>query len=476
MSTQPTPAPVSSGFTPAFIDKMRDLLGSRFSMAKAICTQHGSDASALDPMPPDAVAFAQSLEHIVGIVKVCYEHEVPIVAYGAGTSLEGQLQAIHGGVCIDLSEMNQIIEIRPDDMDVTVQPGVTRKQLNAALHDSGLFFPIDPGADASIGGMAATRASGTNAVRYGTMRENVMSMVVVLADGRVIRTGGRARKSAAGYDLTRLFVGSAGTLGIIAEITVKLHPLPEAVSSAVCTFPTVDAATRTVIEAIQSGIPVARMELMDALSVKAINAYSKTGLDEAPTLFLEFHGSPTSVREQAETVQELASINGGTNFQWADLPEDRSRLWQARHDAYFASLAVCPGKHGMTTDVVVPISALGRCIEETIADFEQHGLTAPILGHVGDGNFHAVMLVDPNDGEEIARAHDAQRRLVQRALAMDGSCTGEHGIGLTKQEYMPLEFGEDAIDVMVSIKTALDPKNLMNPGKIFPLRRRSQPA
>lgn len=453
-----------------FVNRITEIPGIRFSTGDAICLQHGSDESSLAGMPPHGVAFVKTLDQIVAVVKLCYEFKIPVIPYGAGTSLEGQLQAIHGGVCIDMSEMNEIVQIRQDDMDVTIQPGVTRKQLNNALHGTGLFFPIDPGADASIGGMAATRASGTNAVRYGTMRENVLNLVVVLADGRVIRTAGRARKSSAGYDLTRLFVGSGGTLGIIAELTVKLHPLPEAVSSAVCAFPSMEAATRTVIEAIQMGIPLARVELVDTLSIKAINAYSKTTLPEAPALFFEFHGSDSAVSEQAELVQELASNNGGHNFEWARRPEDRSRLWQARHDAYFAALSLRPGMRAVTTDVVVPISFLGQCIDETIADFEELGLVAPILGHVGDGNFHAIILVDPNSTDETARAQEASSRLVKRALAMDGSCTGEHGIGLTKQKYMNMEFGEDAVDLMASIKLAIDPHNLMNPGKIFTLK------
>ncbi len=471
MSTEIIQALALKALPEAFVEQIRLIDGVRFSTGDAICLQHGSDESSLSGMPPQGVAFVQSLEQIVQVVKLCFKYKVPVVPYGAGTSLEGQLQAIHGGVCIDMSEMNKIVQIRQDDMDVTIQPGVTRKQLNAALHGTGLFFPIDPGADASIGGMAATRASGTNAVRYGTMRENVLNLVVVLADGRVIRTSGRARKSAAGYDLTRLFVGSGGTLGIIAELTVKLHPLPEAVSSAVCAFPTVEAATRTVIEAIQLGIPVARIELMDTLSIKAINSYSKTTLTEAPALFFEFHGSDTAVTEQAELVQELAFANGGLNFEWARHPEDRSRLWQARHDAYFAALALRPGMRAVTTDVVVPISSLSRCIDETIADFNELGLVAPILGHVGDGNFHAIILVDPANEEESERVNEATSRLVKRAIAMDGSCTGEHGIGLTKQKYMTMEFGDDAIDLMASIKMAIDPFNLMNPGKIFSMDR-----
>lgn len=409
-----------------------------------------------------------SLDDIVAISAACYRHDVPMIAYGSGTSLEGWLQASHGGISIDVSGMDQIVQIRIDDMDVTVQPGVTRKQLNAALHGTGLFFPIDPGADASLGGMAATRASGTNAVRYGTMRENVMGMTAVLADGRVIHTGGRARKSSAGYDLTHLLVGSGGTLATIAELTVKLHPIPEAISAAVCRFPTVDHAVRAVIQTIQLGVPIARIELLDALTMQALNAYSKTQLREAPSLFFELHGSEASVKEQIETVRLVADEHQGLDFEWAVHPEDRSRLWQARHDAYFAALALRPGCRSLTTDAVVPISRLAECIETTAADLAENGFLAPIFGHVGDGNFHALILVDPHNPDEVERAEAVAHRLAERAIAMGGSCTGEHGIGLTKQHFMPVEHGANAVDVMQAIKAALDPKQLMNPGKIFP--------
>lgn len=449
-------------------DDLRLLLGDRFSTSASVREHHGSDSSALDAIPPDAVAYANSLDDIVSISAACYRHDVPMIAYGSGTSLEGWLQATHGGVSIDVSGMNQIVEIRVDDMDATVQPGVTRKQLNAALHGTGLFFPIDPGADASLGGMASTRASGTNAVRYGTMRENVLGMTAVLADGRVINTGGRARKSAAGYDLTHLLVGSGGTLATIAQLTVKLHPIPEAISAAVCRFPSVDHAVRAVIQIIQLGVPIARIELLDALTMRALNAYSKTQLREVPSLLFELHGSEAGVQEQLETVRMVADEHQGLDFEWAVHPEDRSRLWQARHDGYFAALALRPGCRALTTDAVVPISRLADCIEATATDLAQNGLLAPIFGHVGDGNFHALILVDPDDHAEVERAEAAAHRLAERAIAMDGSCTGEHGIGLTKQHYMTVEHGENAVDTMRAIKAALDPKQLMNPGKIFP--------
>ncbi len=449
-------------------DDLHLLLGDRFSTSASVREHHGSDSSALDPMPPDAVAYANSLDDIVSISAACHRHDVPMIAYGSGTSLEGWLQASHGGVSIDVSGMNQIVEIRVDDMDATVQPGVTRKQLNAALHGTGLFFPIDPGADASLGGMAATRASGTNAVRYGTMRENVLGMTAVLADGRVINTGGRARKSSSGYDLTHLLVGSGGTLATIAELTVKLHPIPESISAAVCRFPSVDHAVRAVIQIIQLGVPVARIELLDALTMRALNAYSKTQLREVPSLLFELHGSEAGVKEQLETVRMVADEHQGLDFEWAVHPEDRSRLWQARHDGYFAALALRPGCRALTTDAVVPISRLADCIEATAADLAEQGLLAPIFGHVGDGNFHALILVDPADAAEVERAEAAAHRLAERAIAMHGSCTGEHGIGLTKQHYMAVEHGANAVDAMQAIKAALDPKQLMNPGKIFP--------
>ena len=442
--------------------------GSRFSVAAAVRLHHGKDESSHVPMPPDAVVFAESTAEVAEIVGLCHRHRIPVIAFGTGTSLEGHLLAVHGGVCIDLSAMNRIVAVRQEDLDATVQCGVTRKALNAALNGTGLFFPIDPGADASLGGMAATRASGTNAVRYGTMRENVLGMTVVLPDGRILKTGGRARKSSAGYDLTRLMVGSEGTLGIITELTVRLYPIPEAISSAVCAFPSLTAAVRTVIQTIQLGVPVARIELLDALAITSINRHSKTTLREEPTLFFEFHGSPTGVKEQAETVQGIATEQGGQDFEWATRPEDRSRLWQARHDAYYAGLGLKPGCRALTTDVCVPISRLADCISETYVDLEATGLIAPLVGHVGDGNFHMVLLVDPDNDEELTRAKGFASRLAQRAIRMDGTCTGEHGIGIGKQDYMTLEHGAVAIELMRAIKRAIDPDNILNPGKILP--------
>ncbi len=450
------------------LEALSGRFGIRFSCASAVREHHGKDESSLVPMPPDAVLFAASTEEVAFAVGVCHAHHVPVIAYGTGTSLEGQLLAAQGGVCIDLSQMNRVLAIRPEDLDASVEAGVTRKALNAALHGTGLFFPIDPGADASLGGMAATRASGTNAVRYGTMRENVMAATVVLADGRIIKTGSRARKSSAGYDLTRLFVGSEGTLGIITELTVRLHPLPETIACAVCAFPEIDSAVAMVIAAIQLGIPVARIELLDALSITAINRYSKTALRELPTLFFELHGSAASVAEQTQTLQALAAEQHGMDFAWAERPEDRTRLWQARHDAYYACLSLQPGARSITTDVCVPISRLADCIAATCADLATSGLVAPLLGHVGDGNFHMLVLVQPDKPEMQAKAQNFTQRLVERAIAMDGTCTGEHGIGLGKRKYMALEHGTNALDVMRAIKQALDPHNLMNPGKILP--------
>lgn len=459
---------IDSRLPPTLVNALTGHFGERFSTSPAICVHHGQDESAHAPAAPDAVVFAQTTEEVSEVVGLCHQHRVPVIAYGTGTSLEGHLLAVAGGVCIDLSQMNRVQSIRPEDLDATVQPGVTRKQLNATLHGSGLFFPIDPGADASLGGMAATRASGTNAVRYGTMRENVLAMTVVLPDGRIIHTGSRARKSSAGYDLTRLFVGSEGTLGIITELTVRLHPLPEAIGSAVCAFPDIDAAVNTVIQTIQIGVPVARIELLDSLSVRAINRHSKTSLREMPTLFFELHGSPAGVAEQTEVLQGIAAEHGGMGFEWADKPEERSRLWQARHEAYYACLGLQPGARAITTDVCVPISRLADCIAETLADLGQTGLTAPLLGHVGDGNFHMLLLIHPDDADMAGKASEFARRLAERAIAMDGTCTGEHGIGLGKRKYMAKEHGDGALDVMRAIKRALDPYNLMNPGKILP--------
>ncbi len=450
------------------IEQLSSQFGQRFTQGESNCLQHGRDESVHQPMLPSAVVFAENIEEIALTVTLCATHGVPVIPYGVGSSVEGHVLAPRGGISLDLSGMNRIVAIHAEDSDATVQAGVTRKQLNDALKGTGLFFPIDPGADATLGGMAATRASGTNAVRYGTMRDNVMATTTVLADGRIMKTGGRARKSSAGYDLTRLLVGSEGTLGIMAELTVKLYPIPEAISAAVCTFPDIDSAVQTVIQTIQLGVPVARIELLDALSLRAINIFSKTTLAEAPTLFFEFHGSPASVAEQAETVQAIADDLGGTHFEWAARPEDRSRLWQARHDAYFACLQLKPGCRCFPTDVCVPISRLAECIAATYEDIAQVSIPIALFGHVGDGNFHLVVLVDTANEKEMAEAAWISQRVVERAIAMEGTCTGEHGIGLGKRKYLPLEHGNVAIDVMRAIKTALDPHHLLNPGKVLP--------
>ena len=450
----------------AFTHALAERFGKRFSTAEAVRAHHGHDESHFPDALPDAVVWPHSTDEVVEVVKLCLQHRVPVIPFGVGSSLEGHILATNGGISIDLSEMNQIVTIHDEDMDAVVQPGVTRKALNAALHGTGLFFPIDPGADASLGGMASTRASGTNAVRYGTMRENTLGLEVVLADGRVIRTGGRARKSSAGYDLTRLFVGSEGTLGIITELTVRLHPLPEAISSATCSFPDVANAVQTVIQTIQLGVPVARIELLDTLTVQAVNRYSKTTLRESPMLFFEFHGSPTGVEEQAQTVQELARDNGGQDFEWATRPEDRSRLWQARHDVLFACLNLQPGSRGISTDVCVPISRLAEAISGTQEEIAATGLIAPIVGHVGDGNFHVVILTEPDNPDQVHAAEALGRRIVERALLLDGTCTGEHGIGIGKKDFLLAEHGE-GVAVMASLKAALDPLGLMNPGKVI---------
>jgi len=444
---------------------LRQLLGDRLSTSAAICAQHGRDESYHPPHAPDAVAFARTTEEVAAIVKFCSDCNTPVIAFGAGTSLEGHVAALAGGVSIDLSQMNRILRINVEDLDATVEAGVTRKQLNEHLRDTGLFFPIDPGADASLGGMAATRASGTNAVRYGTMRENVLTLTVVLADGRVIRTARRARKSAAGYDLTRLFIGSEGTLGIITELTVKLYGIPEAISAAVCAFPTIEDAVNTVILTIQSGIPVARIELLDEAQIAAINRYSKLDHKVAPTLFFEFHGTAAGVAEQAEMVKAIAGEYRGNDFRWATTTEERSKLWQARHDAYYAALALRPGSKGWATDVCVPISRLAECISETKRDLEDSPIPSALVGHVGDGNFHLVFMLDPNRPEEIAEASRLNDRMVARALAMEGTSTGEHGVGYGKMGFMTAEHGE-AVSLMRTIKRALDPHNIMNPGKI----------
>ncbi len=447
------------------IDELKALLGKRLSTSAAVREQHGKDLSYHAPAPPDAVAFVHSTEEVSEIVKICARYKTPIIPFGTGTSVEGHISALHGGVCIDLSEMNEVLVVNAEDLDCRVQAGVTRKQLNEYLRDTGLFFPIDPGADASLGGMAATRASGTNAVRYGTMRENVLSLTVVLSDGRVIETAKRARKSSAGYDLTRMFVGSEGTLGVITEVGLRLYGMPEAMSSAVCNFETVEGAVDTVILTIQSCIPVARIELLDAVQMDAINRYSKVDYPVRPTLFLEFHGTEAGVAEQAKMFKAISDEYGGGDFQWATKTEERNKMWQARHDVAYACLALRPGCTVISSDVCVPISRLAECIAETRKDIDEAGLTAPIVGHVGDGNFHAVPVFDPNDPKEVEAVHKFNERLVMRALAMDGTCTGEHGIGHGKMDFLLAEHGE-AVSVMRAIKLALDPENIMNPGKI----------
>ena len=451
-----------------FTSRLQTLLGDRFSVAKSVCEHHGRDESPYPLLAPDAVIFAQTNEEVSAVVKLCNEYAVPIIAYGAGTSLEGHLLPIHGGVCLDLSGMNQILEISPDDFLVTVQAGVKRKQLNHEIADLGLFFPVDPGADASIGGMSATRASGTNAVRYGTMRENVLALTVVSASGEIIRVGSRARKSSAGYDLTRLYVGSEGTLGIITEVTLKLFPLPEAVSAATCHFPSVEQAVKAVIAIIQYGIPVARAELVDEVAIAAINQYSKLSLKEVPTLFFEFHGSHMGVNEQAELTQQITQEHGGGGFEWSANPEDRTRLWQARHNAYFACLQMQAGSRILNTDICVPISKLADCIAASRKLLKQSHLKSAILGHVGDGNFHALISIDPNKPEDMVEAERLNGLIVQEGLAVGGTSTGEHGVGMHKIQFMNQEHGLESIEVMRSIKQVLDPNNILNPGKILP--------
>ena len=448
------------------VSKLSERFGERVTTAHAIRDRHGQDESYHPPHPPDAVVFPHTTEEVVAIVRLCAAHRRPMIPYGAGTSLEGNIAAVRGGVCIDLSQMNRVLAINREDLDCRVQPGVTRKQLNRELHDTGLFFPIDPGADATLGGMASTRGSGTMAVRYGTMRENVLALEVVLADGRVIRTARRARKSAAGYDLTRLFVGAEGTLGVITEVSVRLHPLPEAIASAVCPFPTLQSAIDTVILTIQSGIPVARIEILDAAMMDAVNRHSKLDYPRQPTLFFEFHGSPASVSEQSERVGEIAREQGAGDFVWAVRPEERSRLWHARDNTLYAAMALRPGSRALITDVCVPISRLAECMLATRDDIDRSDLTVCIVGHVGDGNFHLLILVNPQDEAEIGRAKALHDRMVMRALSLEGTCTGEHGIGTGKVAFLQAELG-DAVAVMRQIKRALDPDDIMNPGKIF---------
>ncbi|PLX60673.1 FAD-binding oxidoreductase [Sedimenticola selenatireducens] len=442
------------------------LLGERLSTAPAVREHHGHDESGFQTVPPDAVAFAHSTEEVSEIMQICARHKVPVIASGTGTAIDGHVQALRGGVCIDLSQMDRILQVNQEDMDCTVQAGVTRLQLESHLRDTGLFFPVDPGANASLGGMAATSASGTNAVRYGTMKENVLSLRVVMADGRIIQTGTRAKKSSAGYDLTHLFIGSEGTLGIITEVTLRLHGLQEAISSAVCGFPSVEDAINMVILTIQSGIPVARIELLDALMMQAINRYSKMDYPEQPHLFLEFHGSEASVREQAEAVQGIASEFNGSDFTWTTRSEERNRLWKARHDAYPSALQLQPGTRAITTDVCVPISRLAECIRETRLDIDRASMPIVMLGHVGDGNFHLAILPHPDRPEDVDEAEALNHRLVRRALAMDGTCTGEHGVGQGKIQFLE-EQNPEGVVLMRQIKQTLDPDNLLNPGKVL---------
>jgi D-lactate dehydrogenase (cytochrome) len=457
-------------FDQSVLAELKALLGAeRVSTSAAVREHHGKDESYFPYALPDAVVFVKTTEEVRDVVNICRRHRVPIIPFGVGTSLEGHILAVQGGVSIDLSQMNQVLAVHEEDLDAVVQAGVTRKQLNEYIKHTGLFFPVDPGADATLGGMAATRASGTNAVRYGTMRENVLSLKVVLADGRIIQTSRRAKKSAAGYDLTRLFVGSEGTLGIITEVTVRLYPVQEAMSAAVCAFDSVDGCTNTVIQTIQAGIPVARCDIVCDKTVAAINQFKKTSYRVAPTVFFEFHGSKTSVVEQAEAVQAIAKEHGGKDFVWATRPEERNQLWQARHDAYFACLQIRPGSRAVSTDVCVPISRLAECVHETMEDVKSYIAPVPLLGHIGDGNFHLMFLVDPDKPEETELAKQFNKRLIERALAMEGTCTGEHGIGLGKMGSLRLELGDDVMDVMRDIKKVLDPDNLMNPGKVVPL-------
>lgn len=452
---------------PTLLDALRELLGERLSTSRTECEQHGRGESYHQTLPPDAVCYAESTAEVATIVKLCAAQRVPIIAFGAGTSLEGHVGAAIGGVCIDLSRMQRIIDVRPDDLDVTVEAGVTRMQLNAELRTTGLFFPVDPGGESTLGGMAATRASGTNAVRYGTMRENVLNLTVVLADGQVIKTGGRARKSAAGYDLTRLFVGSEGTLGIITEVTLRLYGIPETTCVAVCTFPTIASAVSSVVSIIQYGIPASRVELLDARTVQAVNRFSQMRLTETPTLFFEFAGSPASVAEQVELTQEIVESNGALGFQTAADADARSALWRARHNVHYAMQSMRPNARIWSTDVCVPISALTQCIAETAEDVAKVSFFVGVVGHVGDGNFHLGLAVDPDNEAEMAEAEALNERVVERAIALDGTCTGEHGIGSGKIKYMALEHGA-AVGVMRLIKQALDPLGLMNPGKILP--------
>jgi len=466
MTQQISPRRADPAAVKSVVEALAARFGNRLVTARAAREQHANTTTWIENQPPDAVVFPRTTEEVQEIVRVCAAHRMPVIPFGTGTSLEGHVNAPYGGVSIDLRDMNRILAVHAEDLDCVVEPGVTRKALNEHLRDQGLFFPLDPGADASLGGMAATRCSGTNAVRYGTMKDVVLALEVVLANGARMTTARRAKKSAAGYDLTRLFVGSEGTLGVITALTLKLAGIPEAIAAGTCPFPTVEACCNATILTIQSSIPVARIELLDALQVKASNAYSKLTLPELPMLFVEFHGSQSSVAEQSQRFGEIAREFGGGPFEWATKAEERTRLWQARHDAYWAGRALRPGVQVIATDVCVPISRLAECVVATQADIAASSLVAPILGHVGDGNFHLTLLVDMADASELARAQALCERLVERALAMDGTCTGEHGVGQGKMKYLAHELGEPALFAMRAIKQALDPHGIMNPGKI----------
>jgi len=451
------------------VTELNAAFGNRVVTSQAVCEQHGNTVTWIANQPPDAVVYPQNTEEVQQIVRICAANGVAVIPFGVGTSLEGHVNAPIGGVSIDFRDMNRIIAVHAEDLDCVIEPGITRKALNEQLRDSGLFFPIDPGADASLGGMAATRCSGTNAVRYGTMKDNVIALKVVLSNGEVIDTARRAKKTSAGYDLTRLMVGSEGTLGVITQLTLKLSGIPEAISGGICPFPSVEACCNTAIQTIQSGVPVARIELLDSLQVRACNLHSNIGLPETPMLFLEFHGTEASVAEQSKRFGEIAAEFGGGPFTWTTRPEERTRLWEARHHAALSNFALRPGATMVATDICVPISRLAQCVTETQRDIEASRILAPIVGHVGDGNFHLTLLVDMDDRDELKRAEALSERLVERALAMDGTCTGEHGVGQGKMKYLVAEHGRATLDVMASIKRALDPHNIMNPGKIVAL-------
>ena len=448
------------------IGVLKQQFGDRLSVSRSVREQHGHTTTRMPNQPPDAVIFAENADEISSIMQTCHKLGCPVIAFGAGSSLEGHVNAPHGGISIDMSQLDQVLVVNSEDLDVVVQPGITREALNDFLRDSGLFFPIDPGANASIGGMAATGASGTNAVRYGTMRDNILGMQVVTADGRIVRVGGRARKSSAGYDLTRLFIGSEGTLGIITELTLRLHGIPEVIAGGICSFHTLHAACDAVIMTVQMGIPVARIELLDPLQVRACNAYSKLNLPEEPLLLVEFHGSAISVEDDVKRFAEICADLTHSPFQWSNEPEQRSKLWKARHDAYWAALALIPGAKAYATDVCVPISNLASCVEETIKDIKENGLTAPIVGHVGDGNFHVLPLAMPDDDAMNDKISAFAKRLTTRALAFGGTCTGEHGVGQGKRDSLREEMG-DAVDLMAGIKASFDPVGILNPGKVF---------